>query len=489
MLTFFRNLSPNQATGVLIALFAALRLWTAGAVGLSVDEAHYALYGFYLDWSYFDHPPLIGWLQALILTFGSSDTALRLMPIGLFALASVTLHRLCSIFFPNESPWIGTLSVALLHSAAILQLVGFAMLPDTPLLLIGLLAMLALHGVIVRQRTRDWLWLGVCLGLAALAKYTAVTLVFSVVLALTFSRQWGQLRRAGPWLAIVLGLVLISPVLLWNARHDWMSFAYQLHHGTGNLHWQLKHFGLTQAAQFLVYGPVLFVFGLIAMVAAWRERRKLGVLLCLALALPVLLMFGWNSGYVMSLPHWTSLGWAGLAPLAARWILRVWPKRIGKISVLSASVLSLSVLVLMFSQLLHPWLPFKDNENVLRDLYGWQSASQRAETLRLEMAKQGVTAPVLFTSNWTYSSRLAWYARPSPVVVLDDRNDQFDLWFGSPQAGASGILLWWPDQSPAELAATQARFASCTLKDQLPVVSNNHLVSTFTYYACLGFKH
>jgi len=489
MLTFFRNLSPNQATGVLIALFAALRLWTAGAVGLSVDEAHYALYGFYLDWSYFDHPPLIGWLQALILTFGSSDTALRLMPIGLFALASVTLHRLCSTFFPNESPWIGTLSVALLHSAAILQLVGFAMLPDTPLLLIGLLAMLALHGVIVRQRTRDWLWLGVCLGLAALAKYTAVTLVFSVVLALTFSRQWGQLRRAGPWLAIVLGLVLISPVLLWNARHDWMSFAYQLHHGTGNLHWQLKHFGLTQAAQFLVYGPVLFVFGLIAMVAAWRERRKLGVLLCLALALPVLLMFGWNSGYVMSLPHWTSLGWAGLAPLAARWILRVWPKRIGKISVLSASVLSLSVLVLMFSQLLHPWLPFKDNENVLRDLYGWQSASQRAETLRLEMAKQGVTAPVLFTSNWTYSSRLAWYARPSPVVVLDDRNDQFDLWFGSPQAGASGILLWWPDQSPAELAATQARFASCTLKDQLPVVSNNHLVSTFTYYACLGFKH
>ena len=32
-------------------------------VGLSVDEAHYLLYALHPALSYFDHPPLVGWLQ------------------------------------------------------------------------------------------------------------------------------------------------------------------------------------------------------------------------------------------------------------------------------------------------------------------------------------------------------------------------------------------------------------------------------------------
>ena len=488
MLKLIKTLSPWHATWLLIISFSILRLCAASSVGLSVDEAHYALYGYHLDWSYFDHPPLIGWLQALILPFGQSDVAIRMMPILLFVLTNLTLHRLCVVFFPQENPWLGTLSVALLHSAAILQLLGLAMLPDSPLLLIGLLVALALHQVLTRQRLRDWLWLSVCLGLAGLAKYTAVTLVVTVILALTFSRQWWQMRRAGPWLAMLLAALLILPILFWNARHEWMSFAYQLHHGTGNLHWQFKRFIASQAAQFFVYGPALFIFGLFALFAAWRERSHLGVMVCAVLAAPVLLMFGWNSGYEMSLPHWTSLAWVALSPLAARWMLRAWSQRGARMAILGASGISVLVLALMFSQLLQPWLPFKDNENLLRDLYGWQDASQQADVLRLDMQKKGVLTPVLFTSNWTYASRLAWYARPARVLVLDERNDQFDLWFGSPQAGASGVLLWWPDESPAELSATLARFDSCTLSGNLPVVLNHRLVSTFTFYACLGFK-
>ena len=40
-------------------------------VGLSVDEAHYALYAAHLDWSYFDHPPLVGWLQWPLVALGA----------------------------------------------------------------------------------------------------------------------------------------------------------------------------------------------------------------------------------------------------------------------------------------------------------------------------------------------------------------------------------------------------------------------------------
>ena len=36
----------------------------AGQFGLTVDEAHYVLYGKIIDFSYVDHPPLVGWVQA-----------------------------------------------------------------------------------------------------------------------------------------------------------------------------------------------------------------------------------------------------------------------------------------------------------------------------------------------------------------------------------------------------------------------------------------
>lgn len=67
MFNFFKRLTPLQATLLLIAASMLLRLFSARAVGLSVDEAHYALYGLHLDWSYFDHPPMVGWLQAVAL--------------------------------------------------------------------------------------------------------------------------------------------------------------------------------------------------------------------------------------------------------------------------------------------------------------------------------------------------------------------------------------------------------------------------------------
>ena len=79
-LSVWRRLGPWPATLWLTLVVAALHLLVAGRVPLSADEAHYALYGLHLDWSYFDHPPLVGWLQALVLPVSSSEFALRLWP-------------------------------------------------------------------------------------------------------------------------------------------------------------------------------------------------------------------------------------------------------------------------------------------------------------------------------------------------------------------------------------------------------------------------
>jgi hypothetical protein len=489
MIESLKRLTPWQATFLLVVLGSILRLVASINIGLGTDEAHYALYGLHLDSSYYDHPPMIGWLQAIVLQFSDSDLAMRIMPTLLFAATALVLHRVTVTLFSSETPWLGFISVALLQSGVMFQLIGLSMLPDGPLLLLGLLALLALHGVLTVNRLRDWLWLGLLLGLAGLSKYTAITLVFTVLLALRPRGIVIALRSAGPWLAMLVALLTIMPVLYWNYSHDWISFAYQLHHGTGNLEWFPHKFALAQLAQLLVYGPGIFVFGLIAIVASMREWREQGVWLCLALAVPVLLLFGWNGGYQMTLPHWASLGWAGVLPLIARWLHRNWARGWVRVSTGVSAVYALLLSAIIFSEFFMPWLPFKDNGNPLRDLYGWEQGAQRAEELRAEIAATPGSAPVLFTDSWIYASRLAWYGRPSPVQVLDTRYDQFDIWFDSPQDGARGILVTWPEQKSPPATGSAGQFAECVLRDTLPVTSHGHLVSTFTFYACHDFHH
>ncbi len=495
MKNIINNLTPFQATILLIVASTLMRLVAGNSIELTTDEAHYALYGFHLDWSYFDHPSMIGWLQAFVLLISDSDLALRMMPVLLFSGASLLLYRVSMTLFPNESPWLGFVSVAIMQSGVMLQLIGLAMLPDGPLLVLGLLVILTLNRILSGGGLRDWLWLGVWLGLAGLSKYTAVTLIFTVLLALLYSRQWRQLRSPGPWLALVIGFVVIMPVLYWNYSHDWISFLYQLHHGTGKLSWELKRVLVSQAGQLLVYGPGIYVFGMIAVFAGVNEMRKSGtqlergVMLCLALSLPLLLLFGWNSGYEMTLPHWTSLAWVALSPLSARWVIRSWNKRWVRVGVRSSIVYAVIFTGVIFSQLISPWIPFPDNKNALRDLYGWGQAAQKAEQYRKELDNLPGKAPVIFTANWTLASRLSWYARPTPVQVLDAKYNQFDIWFGSPQQGSRGILVLWPDENARPETGGIGQFSSCSLRDSFPVLISGHLASTFTFFACNDYKN
>lgn len=487
MLNALRQLTPLQATLWLVVISSLLRVFTASSIGLSVDEAHYALYGLHLDWSYFDHPPMVGWVQAVMLQWGDSDRVLRLAAIVLFAASSLVLFRLCNVFFAQDSKWLGFFSVAVLHSAAMLQLLGLALLPEVPLLLFSLLTLLALHAALTSDSLRPWLWLGLFLGLAGLSKYTAITLAFSVVTVMAMRQQWSRFKTAGPWLALMVGLLCITPILYWNAQHDWISFSYQLHHGARNPDWSLGRVLRSELFQLIVFGPLMVVFGVISLVASWKERSQLGVLLCVATALPVLVLFGMGAGREVTLPHWTTLAWVALTPLAVRWVMQHWQQTWVRVTTWLSASYAVLLLVLMYGVFAYPAMLTSTRVKPLADLYGWQQGAQEAERLRKEMQLTAGTAPVLFVDNWTQASRLAWYARPAAVQVLDDRQDQFDLWFGQPKVGARGILLAWSPDLSADLPAVAARFDRCDKVGASSAFEQGQVMSRFTYYRCEGW--
>ncbi len=464
-----------------------LHLLVAGRFALSVDEAHYALYGLRLDWSYFDHPPMVGWLQALVLPFAQGEWALRLWPVLLSLLASYLVFRLARELFPETSPWVATIAVATLQSALIFQLISMALVPEGPLLVFGLGAALFTFRAVRQGRGGDWLVVGLLFGLAGLSKYTAVTLVAGAVAFIALQGRWRVLVTPWPWLAVLVALITIFPVLYWNGTHEWLSFRYQLEHGAPDRSWSFARFATSQAIQVVAYAPAVFIFGVAALLAGWRERRHPGVALSLAFALPILVLFGWGAGYEQTLPHWTLLGWALLAPLTARWLVRGWSTRwvrsIAKGSALYSVVLGL----LIHSLLLQPWLPFQPYRHPLGDLIGWQEAAERALELSNHMPG-GFDEPTIYVGNWSLASRIAWYGRPHRVQVTDTRYDQFDLWYDSPRPGQGGLLVV-PDYLRGRPEANgQAWFEACDPLETLTVARAGRPVHDFDFFACRGYR-
>jgi 4-amino-4-deoxy-L-arabinose transferase-like glycosyltransferase len=131
--TTYRNIA-----GVAALLVALVHLLIAPSVGLGVDEAHYALYARHLEWSYYDHPPMVGWLLWLLTPVGLKEFTLRLLPTLLYLACCTLLYRVSSTKIGNGTAARGLLAVLLFSGAPIVQLLGFGLVPEFGFYITGL---------------------------------------------------------------------------------------------------------------------------------------------------------------------------------------------------------------------------------------------------------------------------------------------------------------------------------------------------------------
>ena len=294
------------------------------------------------------------------------------------------------------------------------------------------------------------------------------------------------LGRAGPWLALLLAVVLVLPVFVWNAQHDWISFTYQLHHGKGS-QWQAGQVLMFLLVQALLYPLLLWgSFGLRHKVLGGFEldRTQVGLLTFFALPFAVL---AYLSGGGSSLPHWTAPAWVALAPFAGLGLAALWASG-RRVLVLVFGGLQAFITLSLYTLMLlagPPWLRSEGLEskepetiNPFTDFYGWDRAAARATELARAHNVQH-----LAVQNWTLASRFAWYARPLPVHVLAPDFDQFTLWTGPLPVGADAVLLDWSQMSH-QLPVGEGLFERCDEPEILPVRHAGRTVAHFGLYLC-----
>lgn len=292
---------------------AALVLWAA-SLGLRVaamiwlplapEEAYYWMYSQHAALSYFDHPPMVAWLIGLgTWLFGHNEFGVRAMGGLLMLLASGLMYLFGRMWFGWRA---GLAAGVLLQVLPMYFGVGLIATMDSALLFFWLLCLWGVSVALRKQRPWGWYVAGVGLGGAMLSKYTGVFLGVGALLVMLAHRPWRQqLRTVHPYASALLALVLFSPVVIWNAQHEWASFRFQsVERFAGhafNPHGVVEFVGL----QLLVATPLVLA-GLVWI--GWRltrGKRAVRWWIALCFSLPLLALMSYKSFYYRIHLNWT----------------------------------------------------------------------------------------------------------------------------------------------------------------------------------------
>jgi membrane-associated phospholipid phosphatase len=419
--------------GYLLIAAALIGRWIflgSGLIDLSPDEAYQWLWSRHLALSYYSKSPGIAYFQWVgTHLFGDTDFGVRFFSPLLGAILSVMVLR----FMARAAGARAAFFLLLITLATPLLVLGsIVMTVDPPLTLFWMWAVLAgWRAVQPTARTRDWLVVGLALGLGFLCKYTAAMQL--ICWAIFFAVQpaaRAQLRKAGPWLALLIFGVCTLPVVIWNAQHHWITALHVLGDAgmTGGSGGHLSvlervensasHFFEFAGGEFGALNPVFFVGALWAMVAAWRRRAEKPLWLFLGcMGAPVFL-----GHWLFSLYSRVQLNWiaAAVPPMFCLMVLywKEHPRRI-KAWLAVGVLLGIGVSALIYSSSLIGKLTgskLPGDMDFARRWRGWRETAQVVEQERTKFDAQAL----IIADHYGTTGLFSFYSAPARAAARTD---------------------------------------------------------------------
>lgn len=284
-------------------------------LGLTFEEALHWCRARNLAPSYVDHPGGIAWLIRLTTeALGNGEGGVRAGAVACGAAAAWFLYRLAREMAGETA---GAAAALLYFLCPFFYGTALLAYPDS-LLQVFWAAGLYFGARAVRRGGASWILFGAAVGAGLCAKYTAGGLLVAMALCLLCTPDGrGRLRTAGPYAALGIAALVVSPVLLSEAAGKTGSLEFQLVRRVAHLYFS-PHIYLADLAA--AAGPVFlaaFLAALWASLRNWRSASAEGRWCSLA-SLAVLLPFGIVSFWTETKISWGAWGLVSLVPLAAR---------------------------------------------------------------------------------------------------------------------------------------------------------------------------
>jgi 4-amino-4-deoxy-L-arabinose transferase-like glycosyltransferase len=281
-------------------------------MGIMPQDAYYYLYAQHLALSYYDHPPMVGWMLWLFTgLLGKSIIAVHVTDFIITLSTVWVVWLLAKRMLPAQK---ATHALFLFFSTAMVGILSIITTPDVPLLLFWSLSLVFAHKAITNDKWQDWMLTGVIMGAAFLSKYTAVFLPAGLLLFLLLSKHHKIKIFNYRFILVCLSFAIVSmPVVLWNMQNNFISFRFQSGERFSQINaLQLKPQFLlgTVGHQMFIILPVLFIA---LWLFVWKYARRgwkrfsfisINYLFLLCFFLPMVFFF-----FGISLFYWVKINW------------------------------------------------------------------------------------------------------------------------------------------------------------------------------------
>jgi len=242
------------------------------------DETYYWIWSKKLALSYFDHPPMVAYVIKATTLFGDSVMEIRLGAPLLMAGSAYFLYKLALMIFDEKT---ARYTFYIFLTTMLIQGGSTIITPDIPLIFFWSLALYTAYRYIERGEQGYAIWTGIFTGALLLSKYTGVLLPVSLGLyIILYKRSLFASRYL--YLAVILCILVFSPVIYWNYMHDFVSFKFQLGHGVAEEKvFRPDDFFKFVGAQLLLFHP-LYLLPLFYFIVRDREifsRKKMFLLI------------------------------------------------------------------------------------------------------------------------------------------------------------------------------------------------------------------
>lgn len=422
----------------IIAVLTIARFILAPIVPLAFDEAYYWRWSEHLAFGYLDHPPLVSWMiRAGTTIFGDTHFGVRFVPLVGGVAATWAVWRAAALLFADRRI---AANAALYFNVTLILAIGTILsTPDSPLLVAGAFALFFLAKAATTGRAGWWLAVGVAVGVGCLAKYTALFWFPSIFLWLVLDpRMRPMLRTPAPWLGAALGLLVFLPNVLWNAGHEWMSFAFQfgrVDDGSGLAPGYLvEHLG----TEIGMATPIVFLLAWSGLAMFFRTRgtARTAWLLLGTFVWPMTLYFYFHALHARVEGNWTGPIYPAIAIAAAAVATIGWRGWWGRfLAVLQpfAVPLGLILVAAIYVQTLSGILP----------LGTWDPTASRMGagiadvTAGIEEIRRNEGATMIFAPDYGLTGWLSFYepTQPAPVMELGES----DRWLQEPPPTAAAL--------------------------------------------------
>src|SRR6185312_15696959 len=265
-----RRLVRNTVLTILALI--ALRLLAAAWTPITFDEAYYWTWSKHLAGGYYDHPPMVARvIRAGTMIAGDTELGVRLVSVLLALPMSYAVYRTASILFGGAR--IGVVAALLLNATLMVSVGTMIVTPDSPLLVTSSFVLFFLAKLLESARGAWWLAVGVAVGAALLSKYSALFFgpaILIWLLVIPKQRRW--LLTPWPYLGGLIALVIFSPVILWNADHQWVSFIKQMADRARVEDFRPGYIMELIPTQFAFATPLVFILGVMGLEALIRRK-------------------------------------------------------------------------------------------------------------------------------------------------------------------------------------------------------------------------